>query len=112
MTEPQYTYGGFTYEAVTVVVRGGSVPGPRHLTLELEPGDAEAPEWQAFEAGRSDPVELSARRNYLRRRLRVVVRVAGFEPAASRSQGASSDQTELHPESLGRGRSDFMACRL
>lgn len=48
MTEPQYTYGGFTYEAVTVVVRGGSVPGPRHLTLELEPGDAEAPEWQAF----------------------------------------------------------------
>lgn len=48
MTEPQYTYGGFTYEAVTVVVRGGSVPGPRHLTLGLEPGDTETPEWQAF----------------------------------------------------------------
>lgn len=48
MTEPQYTYGGFTYEAVTVVARGGSVPGPRHLTLELEPGDADTPEWQAF----------------------------------------------------------------
>lgn len=40
--------------------------------------------------------------------VRAVVRVAGFEPAASRSQAARSDQAELHPEIFGRGRSFFM----
>lgn len=43
-----YTYGDFTYESVTIVARGGSVPGPRHLILTLEAGDAQAPEWRAF----------------------------------------------------------------
>lgn len=43
MTEPQYTYGDLTYESVTIVARGGSVPGPRHLILTLEAGDAQAP---------------------------------------------------------------------
>lgn len=48
MTEPQYTYGDLTYESVTIVARGGSVPGPRHLILTLEAGDAQAPEWLDF----------------------------------------------------------------
>lgn len=46
----QNTYGGFTDQSVTIEVRGGSVPGPRHLILPLEPGDDAAPEYTAFRA--------------------------------------------------------------
>ena len=60
------------------------------------------PTTSGFEARRSSPLSYR-RQNYLRRRLRSVVWVAGFEPATTRFQSGDSDQAELHPEIVGRG---------
>ena len=45
---------------------------------------------------------------FVYRRLRMMVWVAGFEPATTRFQGADSDQAELHPEKVGRGSDSMM----
>lgn len=42
------TYGDLTDEAVTITVRGGSVPGARQVTLWLEPVDLVDPVYVAF----------------------------------------------------------------
>lgn len=43
-----YTYGEFVVETITIEARGGSVPGPRHLVLDLGPSDQSDPEVAAL----------------------------------------------------------------
>lgn len=44
------TYGDLTDEAVTITVRGGSVPGARQVHLPLAPADLADPVYVAFRA--------------------------------------------------------------